>query len=238
MPDFFAREGYCIADNVFTEQECKLLIEASNSFLESQASDEKYKPLMNPDRENETIASAVRHKALVALVEVLLGSRIEAVQTQFFWKPPGALGHDPHQDNFYVQSTYDGFVAAWVALENAGIDNGGIVVYPGSHKEPILPVQEVDVPATDRPLYPNQRGLAAVVPGKYKELPLHIAQGSVLFFHGHIAHRSLDNTGNRFRRALVIDYVREGAPFATGRHANRKRINVYSGRLSGESISN
>jgi len=228
MRDFFRAEGYCVVDGVFSEKECEDLNAAADAFLRRQGDDEKYKPLMNPDRESAVIASAVCHRKLVKLAEALLGSRIEAVQTQYFWKPPGALGHDPHQDNYYVRSDQDAFIAAWVALEDAGSRNGGLVAYPRSHLEPILPVQEVHVPPTSRPLYPNQRGRETLVPIQYKPLPLEVKPGATIFMHGHLVHSSLDNLSQHFRRSFLVDYLKDGAPFAVGRYANRKRMNVYS----------
>jgi phytanoyl-CoA hydroxylase len=219
--------GYCVVDNVFTPAQCDALNAAVEMFLVCQPGHEKYKPLMNPDRENRVLAEAVRQPALVAAVERLFDARVEAIQTQYFWKPPGALGHDPHQDNFYVRSDRDTFIAAWVALEDAGPDNGGIVVYPGSHVEELLPVEDVPIPASERPLFPNQKGRSTVIPSQYQPVPLQVARGSALFMHGHLVHSSLDNRSRRFRRSFLVDYVREGAPFAVGRHANRTRINVY-----------
>jgi ectoine hydroxylase-related dioxygenase (phytanoyl-CoA dioxygenase family) len=66
-----------------------------------------------------------------------------------------------------------------------------------------------------------------VIPPQYQPVPLQIARGSVLFMHGHLVHSSTDNHSRRFRRSFLVDYIREGAPFAVGRHANRMRINVY-----------
>jgi phytanoyl-CoA hydroxylase len=223
----FRAAGYCVVDAVFTPAQCDALNAAVEEFLDRQPGDEKYKPLMNPDRENPVVAAAVRHPALVAAAEQLFGARIEAIQTQYFWKPPGALGHDPHQDNFYVRSDRDTFIAAWVALEDAGPDNGGLVVYPGSHAEDILPVEDVAVPASDRPLFPNQKGRSTVIPARYQPTPVQVARGSAIFMHGHLVHSSVDNRSRRFRRSFLVDYIREGAPFAVGRHANRTRINVY-----------
>jgi phytanoyl-CoA hydroxylase len=225
--DTFRTAGYCVVDRVFTPAQCDALNAAVQMFLVRQPGDERYRPLMNPDRENRVLAEAVRHPALVAAAEQLFAARVEAIQTQYFWKPPGALGHDAHQDNFYVRSDRDTFIAAWVALEDAGPDNGGLVVYPGSHAEDILPVEDVPVPESDRPLFPNQKGRSTVIPSHYQPLPLQIARGSALFMHGHLVHSSLDNRSRRFRRSFLVDYIREGAPFAVGRHANRTRINVY-----------
>jgi phytanoyl-CoA hydroxylase len=223
----FRVAGYCVINDIFTPAQCDAVNAAVEMFLVRQPADEKYKPLMNPDRENRVLAEGVRHPALVAAAQQLFDGRVEAIQTQYFWKPPGALGHDPHQDNFYVRSDRDTFIAAWVALEDAGPDNGGIVVYPGSHAEDMLPVEDVPVPASERPLFPNQKGRSTVIPPRYQPLPLQIARGSVLFMHGHLVHSSLDNRSRRFRRSFLVDYIRAGAPFAVGRHANRTRINVY-----------
>ncbi len=228
MRTFYHAQGYCVVEEALSEAECDELNRTVEPFLVRQPEDEKYKPLMNPDRENPIFAAAVRHTNLVRISELLLQWKIEALQTMYYWKPPGALGLDLHQDNFYVQSNQDSFASAWVALDDADLENGPLIVYPGSHVEPVLPVHEVPIPLSGRPLYPNARGKETVVPDKYKPLPLEARKGAAVLIHGHLIHGSADNHSPRFRRAFLVDYIRQGAPFVAGRYGKRMRIDVYT----------
>ena len=229
METFFRREGYCIVDEVLSETTCAELITASQTLLELQKEEERYVPLMRPDKLSGAYAAALRSQRLIHMAELLLKSRIEAVQMTLMWHPPGNLGFDLHQDNYHLRSEPDAFVTAWVALEDAGLDNGALIAYPGSHVEPILPVQETSKPASTYALDPNARGHTVQVPEKYQPLSLPVKQGAAIFMHGHLIHRSGDNHSRRFRRAFLVDYIRAGTPFSPGRYAKRVRINVYEG---------
>ena len=47
-----------------------------------------------------------------------------------------------------------------------------------------------------------------------------------------MVHGSEPNTSNRFRRAFLTGYIKEGANFAKGKHMKREPIDVGSAKLS------
>ena len=49
--------------------------------------------------------------------------------------PPGTKGFSPHQDNTYVKAEGNTFVSAWIALTDVSKENGGLMIWPETHKE-------------------------------------------------------------------------------------------------------
>ncbi|HEY3291873.1 MAG TPA: phytanoyl-CoA dioxygenase family protein, partial [Anaerolineae bacterium] len=97
-------------------------------------------------------------------------------------------------------------------------ENGCLWVRVGSQHEPIYPdlahkgVIHGDT-LTDLPLVNGQsninddaNGLTPIA-ARYMEVPAVVRSGDVVFFGGHVIHRSLQNTSKtRFRRAFVSHY--------------------------------
>ncbi len=121
-----------------------------------------------------------------------------------FIKAAGKPGQAWHQDEDFIPTRDRSLTGAWIALDDATVENGGLWMIPGSHKAGILWEMEkqndpdfdcadvsVGFPYTD----------ADTVPAKVKA-------GSVVFFNGYTLHRSLPNvTQSGFRRALVCHYM-------------------------------
>ena len=136
-----------------------------------------------------------------AVLEQLMGQEPVAAQSMFYFKPMGARGQALHQDNFYLNVRPSTCVAAWLAIDDADPENGGMNVVPRSHLEGVkcphladmnasFTTEEVDVPA----------GLEAI--------PAVMKAGDVLFFGGETIHGSTPNSSqDRFRRAFICHYV-------------------------------
>src|SRR4030095_3202868 len=90
--------------------------------------------------------------SLVGVLDVRRGSRLTAlagaepyaVQTMFYFKPPGSRGQALHQDNFYLRAPPRTCLAAWMAVDAADEANGCMQVVPGSHRWPVLCTTEAD----------------------------------------------------------------------------------------------
>jgi hypothetical protein len=138
------------------------------------------------------------------LLKACIGAEPLAVQTMFYFKPPGARGQALHQDNFYLRVKPGTCVAAWIAVDDADEENGGMVVVPGSH--------DMDIVCPDRAdpcrFFTTEH---VPVPAGLRERPVPLKAGDVLFFNGSLIHGSYPNTSsNRFRRSLIAHYVPEG----------------------------
>ena len=138
-------------------------------------------------------------------VSVLAGAEPYAVQTMFYFKPPGSRGQALHQDNFYLRAEPGTCLAAWMAVDAADEANGCMQVVPGSHRWPVLCTTEADttVSFTD---------VTVPLPAGQRVVPVLMNAGDVLFFNGSLVHGSTPNsTTDRFRRALIGHYIQGDA---------------------------
>jgi len=131
----------------------------------------------------------------------VLGQLPFAVQTMCYFKPPGARGQAPHQDNFYLRARPGTCVAAWLALDRADDANGCLLVVPGSHRWPILCTTAADTAQSFTDI------MVPLPPGT-RPRPVRMEPGDVLFFNGSLVHGSNPNrTARRFRRSLIGHYI-------------------------------
>jgi phytanoyl-CoA hydroxylase len=159
--------------------------------------------MMHPHRVNEAAFRYMIHPEVMDVLSNLFGEEPLAAQSMFYFKPPGARGQALHQDNFYLKVEPGTCIAAWIAVDPADRENGGMVVVPKSNHSPIqcprqadphvsFTVDEVDVPEG------------------FEVVPVDLEPGDVMFFNGSVIHGSYPNPSkDRFRRAFIGHYVGE-----------------------------
>lgn len=220
---FFHQQGYHIEPNVFSPEECDRLIAYSAEFENAQSG--TYRPQMMPHRSHDYFLQALKNPKIVKLAGLFCAGEPVGLQTEFFFCKPGTRGFSLHQDNFFVEANYGVFLSAWVALTDTGPENGGLIVYPESHKEGLLPVKKLDMP-----IYsgqdPNANNEACIVPDKYFPMNATVPKGSALFIHGHLVHGSNVNLSNGFRYVLLTTYIRAGEKFRVGKYAQRAVVQL------------
>jgi len=118
-----------------------------------------------------------------------------------YFKPAGGRGQALHQDNFFLKVEPGTCIAAWVALDRADEENGGLEVVPGTHDMDLFCPEEADAGESfTRDYVPIPEGLEAV--------PVVMEPGDVLFFNGQLVHGSQPNrTEDRFRRSFICHYI-------------------------------
>jgi hypothetical protein len=136
-----------------------------------------------------------------------------------FFKQPGQPGQGYHQDSYYIPTFPDTLCGAWLALAPATILNGCLWFTVGSQHEPVYPDSRglgaalssnladlgtiENASATDEAINGLLR-VAAKYPGQ--EVPVEANPGDVVFFGGHILHRSHSNRADKPRRSFVGHY--------------------------------
>jgi ectoine hydroxylase-related dioxygenase (phytanoyl-CoA dioxygenase family) len=212
----YERDGYFIARGLVSPEETQKLLDHFMQMHEQtvpghyeppaweDCNDDvlrRYPRIMMPHRYDETSKSQMLDARYEGVLHDLFGEEALASQSMFYFKPPGARGQALHQDNFYLLVSPGTCMAAWLSLDDADEENGGMFVVPGSHKTDIqcphvadlrvsFTTEEVDIP----------KGMQAV--------PCHLKAGDVLFFNGSVIHGSYPNTSStRFRRAFICHYV-------------------------------
>ena len=124
-----------------------------------------------------------------------------AVQSMFYFKPPKARGQELHQDNYYLRVKPGTCMAAWIAVDDADFENGGMKVVPGSHDMEIACPSQADASTSFTTDY-------VAPPEGLSETHLDLKAGDVLFFNGSLIHGSSPNISpTRFRRSLICHYV-------------------------------
>jgi phytanoyl-CoA hydroxylase len=157
-----------------------------------------------PHKLSEIMRAAMAHPVVVDTLTQLIGANVKAMQSMLFIKSEGKPGQAWHQDELFIPTRDRSLTAAWIALDDATVENGCLWVLPGSHARGVLyPDRDHDdrrfdceVEAHDFP---------------YREedaVPVEAGAGSVVLFNGYLLHRSLPNTGRHgLRCALVNRYM-------------------------------
>lgn len=158
------------------------------------------------------------HPRVLDVLETLIGPDVLALQTMLFLKPPGSMGQGWHQDTFYIPTHPDTLIGAWIAIDAVDEYNGAMWMAAGSHVEPVYPPPKPEPWYGDRQIAglpevahvsdtnDNVNQLAPVA-NRYPQVLVPAQPGDVVFFNGHVLHRSKQNvTTDRFRRSFVSHY--------------------------------
>lgn len=213
----FQEQGYLVVCGLLAPDEVQLLLDtfmalhaagpirgcfAPKSWAEADGDSLKVYPrMMHPHRVNDVALRYLLDGRIAAILAGLFGEEPLAAQSMLYFKPAGARGQALHQDNFYLKVEPGTCIAAWLALDPADRENGGLEVVPGTHTMDIFCPEEADSAASfTREYVPVPPGLAAV--------PVNLAPGDVLFFNGSLVHGSGPNrTTDRFRRSFICHYI-------------------------------
>lgn len=173
-----------------------------------EASDEdvlrQYLCIHFPHKMSDVMREAIAQPTVVSLLTRVIGPNVKCMQSMLFIKASGKPGQAWHQDEYFIPTRDRSLGAAWVALDDATIENGCLWVIPGSHKHSVIWPQHAH---NDRRF--DCTGEAMEFPYTDDDaIPVEVKKGSIVFFHGYLLHRSLPNHARSgFRRALVNHYM-------------------------------
>ena len=224
---FFHQEGYLVVHDAFTREEIADglagitdLINGNNpefkglqyensmqkqpdelSLLERHSYARKL--FFFADYDPRTKAMTEHPKLLSALRKLIDAEELTMFQDMALLKPPLTGREKPwHQDLAYFKVPLSTVVVGvWIALDEATVRNGCMVVIPGSHNQgPVTHFKRRDWQICDTDI--NNNGAVAV--------PL--KPGGCLFFHGLMHHGTPANRPNLRRRALQFHYKASNSP--------------------------
>jgi phytanoyl-CoA hydroxylase len=208
----FAAQGYTVARGLFSLDEVQrlrqhfLMINQEHRRDADNIADPSdplalYPRVMQPHRWDETSLHWMIDERLNDWLTHILVREPFAVQTMFYFKPPGARGQALHQDQFYLRVDPGTCVAAWMAVDRCDEDNGCLRVVPGTHDLPVLCSVDADSDV-------SFSGDTVELPPGMEAVPLIMEPGDVLFFNGQLVHGSYPNSSeDRFRCALIGHYI-------------------------------
>jgi phytanoyl-CoA hydroxylase len=165
--------------------------------------------LDNPHAHRASVRALAHDERLLRLVQRFLGESVSVYFSQIFFKAPEGGGPKPaHQDNFYFGPTDpDGIVTAWIALDDATLENGCLYFGDGSNLGPVYP-------HAAPPDEPFNLLIPKAILDKQPMTPAPVRKGGVSFHHGNTFHQSGPNHSSRWRRACALHYVRSDVEFA------------------------
>jgi ectoine hydroxylase-related dioxygenase (phytanoyl-CoA dioxygenase family) len=157
------------------------------------------------------------HPRVLDVLEALIGPDVLAMQTMLFLKPPGKPGQGWHQDSYYIPTHPDTLCGAWIAIDECDEQNGAMWFATGSQHEPVYPPRDgygfgdrdlADIAQVAGVSDPDDRKNDLTrIADRYPQILVAARPGDVVFFGGHILHRSKKNwSADRFRRSFVSHY--------------------------------
>lgn len=218
---FFRENGYLVVENALTADEIDELrrdtvaicrgeygaVRGIHTHLPTETDDEvirSYLCIHFPHKLSPTMANYLAHPVIADVLTHIIGANVKCMQSMLFVKAAGKPGQAWHQDEDFIPTRDRTLTGAWIALDEAKIDNGCLWVIPGSHKHGILweMQQQNDsrFDCTDESFgfpYTDEDAI-----------PVEVPAGAIVFFNGYLLHRSLPNTRTSgYRRVLVNHYM-------------------------------
>ena len=224
---FYDENGYLVIPGLYSEAACDEIKRQAESVAA-----EDYAVFLNLHRTLPFFMEIAKDPVLLDIVKTVQRHRVVLLNDQYLYKKAGTpyakQSWNPHQDNAYVKAPREAYMQLHIFLDRSEKENGGLIYYPGSHYEDILPFdympswrEEADKEGITHP------GLKLVPPQKYKATDVIGPRGGICLQHGHIIHGSHPNlTQNRSRAQYSLAYLNEGAPFESGKTSPKIPIAV------------
>jgi ectoine hydroxylase-related dioxygenase (phytanoyl-CoA dioxygenase family) len=215
--EFYHRNGYLMVPDVvergkISAARAKLadLVEASRGVAASDAvydledghrpENPRVRRIKDPHKVDKVYADLLVAPEIIDLVAQLIGPDLRIEHTKLNIKP--AHGGEPvewHQDWAFYPHTNDDILEVGVMIEDCTLDNGALLVVPGSHRGPVFDHHHRGYFAGA--IDPTTPGLglerAVAVTGQAGSLSLH---------HVRTVHGSKDNLSVRDRPLLLFGY--------------------------------
>ncbi|MEO8821124.1 MAG: phytanoyl-CoA dioxygenase family protein [Ginsengibacter sp.] len=165
---------------------------------------QKYVAIHFPHKISPLIKDFLSNKKIVDVLTKIVSPNVKCMQSMLFVKAPGKAGQAWHQDEYFIPTRDKSLVGAWIAIDDATIENGCLWIIPGSNK-PGYMHQRVDNTSSE---YADVDTIDVSGFKSEEIIPVEVKSGSVVFFNGYILHSSLRNkTKDCFRTALVNHYM-------------------------------
>lgn len=155
-----------------------------------------------PHLHHEAYGRLIRHPGIVAVLQSLWGPDIRFDTAKLNLKSAGfGAAVEWHQDWAFYPHTNDNLAAVGVMMDDMALENGPLLIIPGSHKDPVVHDHHGE----------DGRFCGAMDPGKRevdytKAVPLTGRAGSITVHHVRAVHGSAPNTSNRDRRLLLFQF--------------------------------
>jgi phytanoyl-CoA hydroxylase len=153
-----------------------------------------------PHLHDAVYADLARHPRILAVLQELWGPDIRFDTAKLNMKSAGyGAAVEWHQDWAFYPHTNDDLAAVGVMMDDMEVENGPLLIIPGSHKGPV------------HDHHADGRFCGAMDPGKQEvdysaAVPLTGKAGSITVHHVRAVHGSAPNLSNRDRRLLLFQF--------------------------------
>jgi phytanoyl-CoA hydroxylase len=208
-------DGYIAVDAVLTDQEVRELQAVTDEFVDRSrhvsehtdvfdlepghsSASPRLRRLKHPHKQHPAYDRALRNERILDLVSQLIGDNVRFQNTKLNLKSPGfGSPVEWHQDWAFYPHTNDDVLAVGIAIDDMMLENGCLMVVPGSHRDP---------------LYSHHQDgyfVGAVNPDglTQKAEPIELHAGGISIHHARLLHGSAPNTSDRPRRFLLFEYM-------------------------------
>jgi ectoine hydroxylase-related dioxygenase (phytanoyl-CoA dioxygenase family) len=222
---FFVENGYLVLEDLVSPAEieelktdtlaiargdypCEGIVPAPREYSDRQVL-ETILCIHQPHYVSPVMQKYVRHEKICGALSQITGAHlpfwdgsVKCMQSMLFVKPPGFQGQAWHQDEIYIPTRDRSLIGAWIAMDDATIENGCLWVLPGSHQSGYLYPQRPHGNDDEFDVSAESYGF-----DDSTEIPVEVKSGAVVFFNGHLLHRSRKNRSDIYRRVLVNHYM-------------------------------
>ena len=98
-----------------------------------------------PHKLSQLMFDTLAHPSISDVLTRVIGPNVKSMQSMLFIKSAGKPGQAWHQDEAFIPTRDCSLNAAWIALDDATVENGCLWVIPGSHAQRLIwPAKEHD----------------------------------------------------------------------------------------------
>jgi len=213
--DFYHESGYVGVEGVLTAEEVADLRRVSDEFVEKSrdltghtavfdlepshtSANPRVRRIKSPYMEHIVYDQALRHKKILDIVSQLIGPalRFNGHKLNMKYAEYGSPV-EWHQDWAFYPHTNDNLLAVGVSFDDMTIENGALMVIPGSHKGATYDHHQ------------NGEFVGAVADPNFSPegaTPVEVRAGGISIHHVRTLHGSAPNTSSRPRRLLLAQY--------------------------------
>ena len=213
MSGELARDGFAALGPVLAAPALARVSRAVNALLAGRAASEHGVIVHNAYRRAAALADVALDGALATAVADLVGDDVVLFQDHVIAKPPGtAAAIAWHQDFGYWPLDAPRGLTVWIALDDAGADNGCLHYVAGSHRLGERRAADF-APGAPQPGWAG-RGLAPIAVDAGVAVAAAVAAGAALVHDPLVWHMSPPNRSPRPRRAWSLSWIAAGVAWA------------------------
>jgi ectoine hydroxylase-related dioxygenase (phytanoyl-CoA dioxygenase family) len=219
--DFYRKNGYLIVEDLIDRATVDACLAEGTKICRGELGPLDGLQPSTPDQSDDEVLShyvtcAIAHKLsplfgkmiaderIAAVLPHIIGPNVKGIHSQFFIKHAGMPGNGWHQDEAFVPTRDRSLCTAWIALDEATVENGCLRFLPGSQKAGVIyPRRRHNDPTIDR-----EEESFGFPQSLDESISIELKPGSAVFFNGYLLHASFQNVRpSGFRRALLYTYA-------------------------------